>query len=454
MKHLQAAALLLAVLSTPSLAAPRASLHDREAAICWEGLVQGKPAIARQACARAAELGGEQGLADLVRLGHLQALDGRVEGARALYRVALGRDPSEEAWRRGPGHDLERLVAQGGPRAARWREAQRWLLAGRRALARANADLAESRRLTQAKQLEQALPLARRAFDAVDPIVSLGAAARQRVLGQLMYLQEQTFRYDELLAFSRQQLERVQARGDHDEDLKDIYAGGEAAALQAMGRYNEAAAAWERAIEIVENLDGEDDPGLLWMLNAEAQSLLEADDAQAAWPVLQRAVKLLQEPKVQPRVAAATVALLARALQAQDKPEEALAAARAAVALARQASKDEAAAPVPALAELADVLWEQGELGEAIEVNREALALAERTLGPIHPMTVRRLERLAIALADDDQAEAALPLMQRAYDVAVLTIGPDHPETRRRRDWLAELDDAAASSPGSHARDA
>lgn len=453
MKQRLVAVLLLAGMAGSALAAPRTSPHDREAAACWAGLVQGRAAVARQACARAAELGGEQGLADLVRLGHLQALDGRVEGARAVYRMALGRDASEESWRRGPGRDLERLVAQGGPQAARWREARRWLLAGRRAVARANADLAESRRLSQAKQLEEALPLAQRAFDAVDPVVSLDAAARQRVLSQLMYLQEQTFRYDELLAFSRQQLARVQERGDHDEDLKDLYADGEAAALQAMGRYNEAAAAWERAIEIVENLDGEDDPGLLWMLNAEAESLLEADDAEAAGPVLQRAVKLMQKPKAELRVASATVALLARALQAQDKTQEALATARAAVALAKQAGQDEPAAPLPALASLADVLSEQGELSEAIEVNREALALAERALGPVHPVAVRRLERLAIALADDDQAEAALPLMQRAYDVAVLTIGPDHPETRRRRDWLAELNAAAASSPAGNVRD-
>jgi tetratricopeptide (TPR) repeat protein len=438
---------LLAVLAAQAAAAPGASAHDREAAACWAGLVQGKAAAARQACVKAAALGGKHDLADLVRLGHLKALDGQRENARAVYRMALGRDASEEVWRRGPGRDLEKLVAQGGPQAACWREAQRWLRDGRQALARANADLAQAQTLTKARQLDEALPLARRAFDVLDPVVSLDAKARSRVLNQLMYLQEQTFHYDELLAFSRQQLARVQAQGDHDDDLKDVYINGEAAALQGMGRYIEAAGAWQRAVEIAERADGRDDPGLLWMLNAQAECLLEAEDDEGAWPVLERAVGLLRSPKAPLRAASVTVALLARSLQAEEQGEEALVAARAALALAEQVTNEEPAAPVPVLAELADVLSAQGELTEAIEVNRRAQELAERTLGPIHPMSVRRLERLALALADDEQFEAAQPLLQRAYDVAVLTLGPDHPETRHRRALLAELAEATSSSP-------
>jgi tetratricopeptide (TPR) repeat protein len=438
MKHPHALAALLAVLATPAFAAaPGGNAHDREAAACWAGLLQGKATIARQPCVKAVALGGKHDLADLVRLGHLQALD----------------DASDDAWRRGPGRDLDRLVAQGGPQAPRWRDAQRWLKDGRQALARAHADLAQAQRLTKAKQLDDALPLARRAFDALDPVVSLDAEARSKVLNQLMYLQEQTFRYDELLAFSRQQLARVQAQGDRDDDLKDAYVDGEAAALQGMGRYIEAAGTWQRAIEIAERIDGPEEPGLLWLLNAQAECLLEAEDDEGAWPVLQRAVQLLQDPKAKVRAASVTVALLARSLQAQEQDEQALVAARAAVTLAQQVTDEEPAAPVPVLAELADVLSEQGELSEAIEVNRRALELAERTLGPIHPMTVRRLERLALAMADDDQVEAALPLMQRAYDVAVLTIGPDHPETRHRRALLSELGEAASSSPSASARD-
>jgi len=454
MKHPRAVAVLLATLATSTGAAPRSSAHDREAAACWAGLLQGKAAVARPACARAAALGGEPALSDLVRLGHLQVLEGRLENARATYRIALGRDASEEAWRRGPGRDLERLVAQGGRQAARWREARRWLHEGRQALARAHADLAEARRLTAAKRLDEALPLARRAFEAIDPLVPMGADARMRVLSPLMYLQEQTFRYDELLVFSRQQLARIRGQGDPEDELKRVYVNGEAAALQAMGRYIEAAGAWQRAIEIVERAAGADDPQLVWMLNAQAEALLEADDLEGAWPVLQRAVELSRAPEVEPSVVAATAALLARSLQAQDLAEEALAAARAAVALARQAPEDDPAAAVPALAGLADVLSDQGELAEAIEVNRQALELAERTLGPLHPMAVRRLERLAIALADDERLEAALPLMQRAYDVAALTIGPDHPETLRRRELLAQLAEASSPAASGRSRDA
>lgn len=425
---------LLAMLAvTPALASPRA--HAEAAAACWQGLAQGDAARARSACGSALRLGGRDA-ADLIRLGHADWLAGDRGAAMATYRQALAQPADPAAWREGPMRELDRLAGAGGPRAAAWREARSWLEEGRRAWAQARADLAAARQLASNRQPEAALPLARRAYEALDPLADAASPDRLAALDELLSLQEQTLRYDELLAVSQAQLARV-AAGGRDPDLQDRALAGEATALQALGRHAEAAQAWRRAVEIAERIDGAHSPDLVWLLNARAEALLDAGDAVAARQVLTRSASLLG-PQATIGAAAETFGLLARCLQAQGLPEDALLAARNALQLASHVAQEEPAAALHALAELADVQGAQGRYAEAISLNRQALSQAEATLGPAHPFTSRRMERYALSMAAGGQPVGAMMWMQRSFELAERTLGPRHPDTISRRERLAE----------------
>ena len=438
-----AAGLVASLAITSALAAPRH--HAEAAAACWQGLAKAQAAKARTAC-DAALRSSDGGTSDLVRAGHADWLAGDRDAALARYRQALATHPDAAAWQEGPMRDLDRLIAGGGPTAVRWREARSWLEGGRRTVAQARADLAAAHQLAHDRQPEAALPLAQRAFDGVDPLLDWSSQDRLAALDQLLSLQERTFRYEELLALSRTQISRISAAGDHDAELQDRIAGGEAAALQGLGRYQEAAEAWQRAIEIAERLDGAEDPDLVWLLNAKAEALLDAGDAAAARALLSRAAGLLG-PKATIRVAAETFGLLARCMQAQGLPDDALLAARNGLQLANHVAAEDPAAPLRALAELADVQLAQAHHAEAISLNRQAVALAESTLGEAHPFTSRRMERYASALAAGGQPVGAAMWLERSMELGERTLGPDHPETVARRERLAEWRQAA-DEPG------
>ncbi|MGM9487447.1 tetratricopeptide repeat protein [Ideonella sp. YS5] len=437
------AAGLLAGLSTApatwATAIPRT--HAEAASACWQRLSHGQAAGARSACEAALQLGAGEP-ADVVRLGHALWMAGEREAALVHYRAVLATGLDGPAWRAGPMRELNSLIARGGAAAAAWREALAWLDASWRALAGARADLAAAAQLAHDKRLDAALPLAQRAFEAVDPVVALDAPARMASVEQLVSLQEQTFRYDEMLAFSRAQLARVAAAGDRDADLKDLYVGAEAVALGGLGRHAESAEAWQRAIETAERIDGAQGAGLVGLLNARADALLEAGQAEAASAVLVRAAGLLG-PKATVRVAAETFGLLARCYRLRSQPDDALRAAGNALQLANHIARDEPAAPVLALAELADVQAAQEHYAEAISLNRQALALAESTLGPDHPVTTRRMERFALALAAGGQPVGAMQWLQRSLELAERTLGPRHPETVSRRERLAQWSGSA-----------
>ncbi len=439
----------LAVLcGSPATAASHA--HAEAAAACWQRLAKADAAEARSACGAALRL-GERDAVDLLRLGHADWLAGDREAAMANYRQALAKPEDPAAWREGPMRELERLAAAGGPRAVAWREARAWLEEGRRTLAQARADLAAARQLALGRQPEAALPLARRAFEALDPLADEASPDRLAALDELLSLQEQTFRYEELLAMSRMQLARLGPHG-RDADLQDRALAGEAAALHGLGRHAEAAEAWRRAIETAERIDGADHPDLVWLLNARAEALLDAGDAAAARQVLTRSASLLG-PQATIRAAAESFGLLARCLQAQGLPEDALLAARNALQLANHVAQEEPSAPLHALAELADVQAAQGHYAEAISLNRQAVAQAEATLGPAHPFTSRRMERYALSLAGGGQPVGAMMWMQRSFELAERTLGPRHPDTLARRERLADWqqdpdsDDAAGAAP-------
>jgi tetratricopeptide (TPR) repeat protein len=438
-----AAGLVAGLAITPALAAPRN--HAQAAATCWQGLTRGQAVSARSACDAALQLGEREAI-DLLRLGHADWLAGHRDAALMRYRQALATHPDPSAWRDGPMRELDRLIARGGPAAATWREARAWLDEGRRTLAQARADLAAARQLAHDRQIDAALPLARRAFDAVDPLAELASPDRLAALDQLLALQEEAFRYDELLAFSRTQLARLEEAGGRHADLEDRVVGGEATALHALGRHREAAEAWQRAIEIAQGLDGAEETDLVWLLNARADALLEAGDAPAARAVLTRAASLLG-PKATIRVAAETFGLLARCLQAQGLPDDALLAAQNALQLANHVAEEEPAAAARALAELADVQAAQAHYAEAISLNRQAVALAESTLGAAHPFTSRRMERFALALAAGGQPVGATMWLERSLELGERTLGPDHPESVARRERLAEWQ-GAADEPG------
>jgi len=448
-RSLLCAAGLLASLAIPPAFAVSGP-HDRAGA-CWQRLEQGRAAEARSACGAALRLDGSDAR-DLLRAGHADWLAGDRDTARARYRQALASSADPAAWRDGPMRELDRLIARGGPRAAAWREARAWLDEGRRSLAQARADLAAARQLAHDDQLDPALALARRAYDTLDPLTQWPSRDRRAALDELLSLQERALRYDELLAFTRSQAARLDAAGERDAELQGRILAGLATALHGLGRYTEAAEAWQRSIENAERAEATGSADLVWLLNARAEALLEAGDVGDARTVLTQATGLLG-PQSTIGTAAETFGLLARCLQAQGLPDDALLAARNALQLARHVAREEPAASLRAMAELADVHAAQQSFAEAISLNRQALALAEAELGPEHPVTTRRMERLALAFAGGGQPVGAVMWLQRSLELAQRTLGPQHPEAQVRRELLAGLREAVQQSWGDLASD-
>jgi tetratricopeptide (TPR) repeat protein len=86
---------------------------------------------------------------------------------------------------------------------------------------------------------------------------------------------------------------------------------------------------------------------------------------------------------------------------------------------------------------LAYVIWRKGNLQEAESMYREALGIDRRRLGNDHPEVPTKLINLAVVLRDQGHPDAAEPLAREAVAIRRKILGDQHPELANALDTLS-----------------
>lgn len=202
---------------------------------------------------------------------------------------------------------------------------------------------------------------------------------------------------------------------------------GVGVAAKFAGRYEEADAAYARALPIAE-AHAESDPEMLATLLHNLGGLAHSrGKPDVAEPFARQGLALRRERCDDPIGVAADAAALASILETVERWDEAEALYREALAIYRDAGDGYEEAMT--LNGLAAVLRFSGRVAEAEPLFRHALAAMEVERGPAHPETATVRNNLAMLLNATDRPEEAAPLLRRALDDLTDGLGPHHPAT-------------------------
>jgi tetratricopeptide (TPR) repeat protein len=218
-------------------------------------------------------------------------------------------------------------------------------------------------------------------------------------------------------------------------------------ACKFAGRYEEAAAAYARALPVAEALV-ESDPQLLATLLHNLGGLAHSRGDDASAELLARRGLTLRESCCGPEDAAvaADAAALAAILEGLERFEAAEALYRRALAIWEAEGDDYEMGMT--LNGLAAVIRFSGRALEAEPLFRRALRLLEDDRGAGHPDTATVRNNLAMLLNATGRADVALSLLETALGDLEAMVGTEHPATR---DVRANRDRIAAALTGSPA---
>src|SRR4051794_14538165 len=235
-----------------------------------------------------------------------------------------------------------------------------------------------------------------------------------------------------------------------------------AVAAEAVHAFGEAAALWERALELWDRVpDAEDVAGMdhVGLLLRSGDAFIAAGDRSRPTPLLRAALELVDED-ADPRRAAAVLERLAMAQYRAGRPSEATETANRGLELVKDGE------PTPERATLyawfAKIRMLQGRYREATAAAREAIAAAEPTEN--HVALSSALNGMGMSLAAQGAVEEGTAALERAIEIARASDRPRELESAqvnladalhlagRDREALAVARDALGESPnrGGH----
>ena len=197
-----------------------------------------------------------------------------------------------------------------------------------------------------------------------------------------------------------------------------------------LGRYDEAATRFERALELERTLHGDRHArvaALLHELGLTAFDQSRMDDAERLHGEALELRRSLFGPR-SPEVAR-SLSAQAAARNANGRYAEAEEQQRAALAIDREQLGPEHAEVANDLENLATILHDRGDYAQAVEIGRETLALRRRILGDDHLETATAMNNLAGYLRRTGDLRAADSLYRAVLDFDMRRLGPDHPNT-------------------------
>jgi CHAT domain-containing protein len=203
----------------------------------------------------------------------------------------------------------------------------------------------------------------------------------------------------------------------------------ESISLRRAGKYREALAPGERALEIREKALGVDHPNVANALNNLAIIYRNAGDFAKAESLNRRALEILEKSlgPDHPQVAASLDSL---ATLYSEKGDFAKAEPLYQRALE---IKEKSLGPshlnvAASLNSLAIIHRNRGDFTEAETLYQRALEIWEKELGPDHPNVANSLNNLANLYKDRGDYVKAEPLYLRAVEIQEKTLGPQHPQ--------------------------
>lgn len=196
-----------------------------------------------------------------------------------------------------------------------------------------------------------------------------------------------------------------------------------------IGKYQEARAAYERALAIRQRLQGEDHPEFAMSLNNLGLVFADMGKYAEAREAHERALGIWQHVvgKDHPNTAV-SLNNLGNVLQRMGAYEEARVALERSLAIREQAMGKDHPAVAMSLNNLGTVLRWMRKYEEAKPIYERALAICEQSLGPDHHHVTYSLMGLGEILLAQGELDAASRHLERARAIREQTLGPAHPK--------------------------
>jgi len=192
---------------------------------------------------------------------------------------------------------------------------------------------------------------------------------------------------------------------------------------QAQGRYDEARALFEQAVNDGAGHLGEDHPGVEIARLRLAQLLYEVREVDEAEALARRLVISFSGPDGDPIELPTTLALLGNLQTLRGEHAEAAANLERAIALRTETLGPRHNLVAESLNDLAVVRSQAGDAAGAAEAMERALDISREALGDRHPMTVTLMANLAMALRNLDVLEPAEALAREALEARRAGVG-------------------------------
>ncbi len=267
--------------------------------------------------------------------------------------------------------------------------------------------------------LREALAAAERGRD--DRAAALAASNLLWVAG---YLRD---RFDEAEQWGALADAKV-ARLGGDERLAADLADTRASVLLRAGRYDEARAVQERALELLLRIHGPDSLDAAMAMTTMGHVLSSIGEYEAAVERYRRALEI-KEAVVGPShpTVAATAVSLAQAYGGLGDNERAVELSRRALAIQEDAFGADDPQLAVALNNLAYGLEGLGLYDEARAAHERSLQIVSRAWGPDHPQLAYTWLNLSSLERRTGHLDAALDAARRAGEILMAAYGPDHP---------------------------
>ena len=201
--------------------------------------------------------------------------------------------------------------------------------------------------------------------------------------------------------------------------------------LWMIAAFDEARAAFERALAIYEAIHGAEHPNVATAVNNLGNVLYAKGDLDGAQAAFERALAMYEviHGAEHPNVATA-INNLGGVLQAKGDHDGAQAAFERALAIDEATYGPEHPKVAIRVNNLGSVLQDKGDLDGAQAAFERALAIGEATFGPEHPNVAIRVNNLGGVLRDKGDRDGARAAFKRALAIFETFLGPDHPSTQ------------------------